>query len=147
MEDLLRRYGAEGYSVANDFAGGRILVQFRIPDSANPGAAIIPVRIPVEVQRIYHALYGVPMKYDYTRGARVHDPNGYDSKLMEKAERVAWRNLILWVEAQLSAATIGLQTVTEAFYAHAVIGPSGERAIDYVPSLVDSSRMLGAGKP
>ena len=51
---------------------------------------------------------------------------------MEQAERVAWRNLYLWIDAALSAATMGLQTITEAFFAHAVVGAGGERMIEVV---------------
>jgi hypothetical protein len=133
LEQMLRRYGAEGYSVAHNYALGKVLVSFLIPDSTAKGAAIVPVQVNVDVQGVYRALYGKPPH------------SGYDAKLMEKAERVAWRNLILWVDAQLSAATIGLQTITEGFLAHAVIGPNGERGADYLPHLLDSSRMLRAG--
>ncbi len=140
LEKLVRRYGADGYSVAHDYTRGVAIVSFVVPDSTAKDAARVPVKLHMDVQRIYHALYGVPKK-DY------RNPTGkYDSALMEKAERVAWRNLILWVDAQLSAATIGLQSVTEAFYAHVVIGPSGQRAIDYVPQLMDPTRQLTAGE-
>jgi hypothetical protein len=54
---------------------------------------------------------------------------------MLQAERVAWRNLVLWIDAALSAATVGVQTITEAFFAHTIVvddGGRAERMVDYV---------------
>ena len=38
----------------------------------------------------------------------------------------------MWVDAALSAATIGLQTITESFFAHAIANENGERMIDII---------------
>ena len=108
IEKLLKRYGATAYQVMEDYARGQISISFAIPNSGEKGAEVVPVRIPIEVQRIYHALYRVPMK-KYTK---EHDPKGYDAKKMAQSERVAWRNILLWIDAALSAASIGLQTIT-----------------------------------
>lgn len=145
LEKMLRRYGAEAYSVTEDYVSGRAEVRFLIPDSAEKGAVRVPIRIPIEVQKVYHALYGAPPKRDEWKRGKWVKAGTYDAKQMQQAERVAWRNLVLWVDAQLSAATIGLQTATEAFYAHAVIGPQGQRAIDYLPEIIDPSRLLASG--
>lgn len=130
IEKMLRRYGATAFQVSEDYASGRITLAFAIPNSAEKGADVVPVRIPIEVQRVYHALYGVPKK----RYTNEPDPKGYDANKMAQAERVAWRNLVLWLDAALSAATIGLQTITEAFFAHAMLGGDGRRAIDVAAS-------------
>lgn len=111
MEDLLRRYGAVGFGVQQEFSdtgvAEHITVQFIIPD--RPGSkARIPVAIPVNVIDVLNALYK-------TRA------NLRDRSQWERAERVAWRNLLLWVDSTLAAASIGLQSITEAFYAHNVI--------------------------
>jgi hypothetical protein len=97
------------------------------------------VKLPVRVRRIYDAMYGQPTTQQRIPDATshpfwraVHNPNGYEAKKLEQAERVAWRNLVLWVDAALSAAVAGMQTITEAFFAHAVVGPSGERMIEVV---------------
>lgn len=133
LEDLLRRYGCTAFAVTQDFEVRRVEVRFMVPDTTAAGAPAVQVRLPIDVRQVHIALFGTKHVRDAVRHAQL-----------DKAERVAWRNLILWVDAQLSAAAIGLQTVTEAFYAHAVIGPAGERAIDYVPTLMDT-RQLGAG--
>ena len=129
IEKMLRRYGAVGFAVQQEFdaagTGTRIVVQFVVPDSLEKNAGKVPVSLPVDVRRIYDALYGRPTRWaineETKRGGYVHNPNGYDAKKMMQAERVAWRNLLLWIDAALSAATAGLQTITEAFFAHTMV--------------------------
>jgi hypothetical protein len=135
VERLLVRYGASAFAVTHDYAGGALQVAFRIPDSAQRGAAQVPVQIPVSIKTVYAALYGDPP----TNRVR-HE------KQMLQAERVAWRNLVLWLTAALATATIGLQTVTEAFFAHARLGPNGERVIDWAWAALDPSRQLPGGR-
>jgi hypothetical protein len=148
LERMLRRYGAARFSTAEEYTTGRVVVMFSIPDSPEKGAKTVDVRFPVEVRRVYDRLFGRPEKWgrkpDGSAGY-VFDPNGYTEKGLAQAERVAWRNVILWVDAQLSAASVGIQTVTEAFIAHAALGPNGERLVDILPELLDPRRMLGSG--
>lgn len=121
IERTLRRYGASGFSVSQDYANHRVLVSFVVPNSPDKDALKVPVQLPVDVHRIYDALYGQPKRWDGSVRKDVHDPKGYDAKKLEQAERVAWRNLLLWIDAALSAAQAKLQTITEAFFAHAVV--------------------------
>ena len=137
VERLLRRYGAVGFATAVDIEKGEIRVDFVVPNSAAKDAPRVPVRLPVSIHRVYDSMYGRPMLWDYkqTPAKQVHDPKGYDAKRLIQAERVAWRNLVLWIDAALSAATIGVQTITEAFFAHTVVVDDGgrvERMMDYV---------------
>lgn len=147
LERMLRRYGADMFSTAQDYKLGRVVVMFQIPNSPAKGAKIVDVRFPVETRRVYDLLYGQPTIWDHKTHTRVPDANGYDVRKLEQAERVAWRNVILWVDAQLSAAAVGIQTVEEAFIAHVAIGPNGERLVDVLPDLLDARRMLGSGSP
>jgi hypothetical protein len=142
LEKMLRRYGAAGFSVAHDYAEHRVVLNLLLPDTPAKGAPRVPVRLPVSVRAVYDKLYGRPTKYDYTEKKYVYNATGYETKKLEQAERVAWRNLVLWVDAALSAATIGLQTITEAFFAHTIAGENGERMIDLVEQAQQS---LGQG--
>lgn len=143
VEKVLRRYGAVGFSVAREFTDAgllsRIVCEFIVPDTMQGGAApFVPVRLPVDVRRIYDALYGRPTRYDYDAQKRVHNPKGYFEHGMEQAERVAWRNLMLWIDAALSAVAAGLQTVIEAFLAHTLIVHENgrtERMADYIKNV------------
>lgn len=142
VERMLRRYGATGFQVAQDYANHRVVVTFIVPDSTVKGAPSVPVKLPVDIRRVYDALYGQPTKHNYATGKRVLDPSGYNAKRMEQAERVAWRHLVLWLDAALSAAVAGMQTITEAFFAHAVVGGGGERMIEVVEH---AQAQLGVG--
>ncbi len=130
LETLLRRYGASGLSIAQDYAAYTVTVTLILPDTLGKDAANVPVRFPVSILAVYHVLYGKP------RLAK------YDEKKLAQAERVAWRNILSWVDAQLAAAAIGIQTVTEAFFAHTVVGDHGERMADVVERY---QSQLGAG--
>ena len=46
------------------------------------------------------------------------------------------------MDAALSAASIGLQTITEAFFAHTVVGIGGERMVEVVGAY---QQQLGSG--
>lgn len=132
LEKMLRRYGAAGFSVAHDYAEHRVVISLILPDHPGKGAPRVPVKLPINIRFVYDALYGRPMKYDYTISKSVYHATGYEMKKLEQAERVAWRNLVVWVDAALSAATVGLQTITEAFFAHAIANENGERMIDVI---------------
>lgn len=125
LERMLRRYGASHFNTTQDFTTRRSSVTFVVPNGV--GSAQVPVRLYVETERVAKLLFG---KSFFTQAQ------------LERAERVAWRNLVLWVDATLSAAAIGMQTVTEAFFAHAVVGATGERMIELVEKTQQS---LGVG--
>ncbi len=125
---MLARYGVHGVSMSEDMRKGEIVVAFAVPDS--PGSKVtVPVRLPVSVNNVAMAMYG-----------KARNPPS-PAKL-EQAERVAWRHLVLWIDAALSASTTGLQTITEAFFAHTVVGDRGERMIEVVEQAQSS---LAAG--
>lgn len=142
VDKTLRRYGATAISVAEDIEARRVTVSFIVPDSHAKDAPSVPVKLPISVLTVYDALYGRPTKWDYQASRYVFNPKGYDAKKVAQAERVAWRNLLLWIDAALSAAALGLQTITEAFFAHAVVGASGERMIEVVDAY---QSQLGTG--
>jgi len=130
LERMLRRYGAQSFHVSHDFATRQASVTFVLPDDPKHPAAMIPVRLDIETTRVAKAMF-----------AR-ESWRGFTPTQLEQAERVAWRNLLLWVDAAMSAASIGLQTMTEAFFAHTVVGAAGERMLDVVGAYQGT---LGAG--
>ncbi len=62
----------------------------------------------------------------------------------ERAERVAWRNLVLWIDAALSATAAGLQTIEEAFFAHLLV--DNRRVIDIARGGELVYKQLGSGR-
>lgn len=127
VERMLRRYGASAFNVTQDFTTRRSSVSFVLPNDPAHASAQVPVRLQVETQRVARLLHG---KKEFTQAQ------------LDQAERVAWRNLVLWIDAALSAASIGMQTITEAFFAHTVVGVDGERMIDLVEKC---QQQLGSG--
>lgn len=120
IETMLRRYGALGYSFSYNAETGEARVEFVVPDSAAPNAPRIPVRIPVNTWDVYDALHGAPRRWNATERKHEPVPRPYGSawaepKKVQHAERVAWRNLVLWIDAALSAASIGLRTIAQTF--------------------------------
>lgn len=112
LEKLLRRYGASGFGFNSDYKEHLIRVTFRVPDT--PGSVtIVPVRLEISIEAIARALWPT---------TKVLSAWGW-----EQAERVAWRHLVLWVDAACSATNAGLQSMSEAFLAHALVkAPDGQ---------------------
>jgi|SRR3990167_3512561 len=142
LEKLLRRYGCSGFAVSNDYLEALITVSFRVPDGPGHDAPFIPVRLQVQTRLVYDALYGRPVSRKWDDDARKYrdewNPNGYSAQLLQHAERVAWRQLVLWVDAACSAANAGVQKMSEAFFAHTVVrGDDGDlrRVIELVDQL------------
>lgn len=138
VERVLRRYGARGFSYSQDYVSGKIAVSFVVPNSPVKDAHDVPVQLPIDTRAVYDRLYGRPMMWNGSTRTPVHNPKGYDVRKLEQAERVAWRHLVLWIDAALTAATAGFQTMTEAFFAHTVItdehGRRG-RLADYLDTI------------
>lgn len=119
VESLLRRYGCTKLQVMEDFSAGIFAVSFSLPDT--PGSLDdVPVRLEVRVDDVARAIQRT--------FKRPQNPEW----LREQSQRVAWRHLVLWLDAALSATTLGLQKVSEAFFAHIIVAKTGERMIDRV---------------
>lgn len=137
LEKVLRRYGATGFGVQSDYAAGTVRVFFRVPDE--PGqTATIPVRLEVDIRAVGALLNRGKKRRRYRRWT----PSGYVERKPEddlaQAERVAWRHLVLWVDAALSAAAAGVQKVSEAFLAQTLVrGDNGQvmRVIDQMDAV------------
>ena len=146
IETMLRRYGAVGFSFSQNIETGESVVEFIVPDSRAKGAPKIPVRIPVNAWDVYDALVGRPTVTRPGTGLYVGEgearrfvhaeydlaPRPYkdfDAKKYEQAERVAWRNMVLWIDAALSAATIGLRTIAQTFAADRLVTDDENRTM------------------
>lgn len=113
LERVLRRYGAFGFGVQSDFQAHVVRISFRVPDTPE-STVVVPIRLEVSIEAIARAL------------GFFDDGSEPTTEGWERAERVAWRHLVLWVDAAASATTAGLQTMSEAFLAHALVkSPDG----------------------
>lgn len=137
VEELLRRYGCSKMQITENYHEGLFAVAFALPDT--PGSNDhVPVRIEVKVSdvaRVVQKTFKTQKNADW---------------LNAQAQRVAWRHLVLWLDAALSAATLGLQRISEAFYAHIILD-GGQRLIERVTEQggaigINSVRLLGSGQ-
>lgn len=130
LERILQRYGCDAFGFSERYGSGEFEVWFRVPNS--PGeAAAIPVKLRVEVEKVRTAL----------------EDAGYLVK-NGQAERVAWRNLVLWVDAACSASAINLRPMAETFFADLVVTDEAGRNVrlfDHAGPM--AARLLTAGTP
>lgn len=135
FEDLLRRYGATGFTVSEDYASRTVVVAF----SLAVGGEQQEIRLPVSYTVVLRRLRQMP---EFVKKAGRY--NNREAWEQEQAARVAWRHLILWAEATLSAVDAGLYTLQEAFFAHTMIPTPGGGAMPAVDA-VNAIRRLTAG--
>lgn len=156
LERIITRYGCQSFSVQQDYQSNVTTVTFVVPDTLEKDAAHIPVQLEVSARAVYDAMFGQPVKRLWKDGGPVEEfnPNGYDQKKIEQAQRVAWRQVILWVDAALSAAAAGVQPISQAFFAQRLIQrPDGTmtRIVDHIQELtggnVGGFALLGSGSP
>lgn len=132
LETLLRRYGATGFTVSEDYESRTVVVVFFI--RPRPDTDPLEIRFPVSYKTVLDRLRRMN---EFTRKARGKGANR-DGWQHAQSERVAWRHLYLWADAALSAVDAGLYSLPEAFFAHAMIDAPGGvrvRAIDAVTAL------------
>jgi hypothetical protein len=122
LEEMLRKYGASGFTVSSDYASRTVVVAFMMPRTFQDPRDQVEIKIPISYVEVEKRLVKLP-------------GNGRKDSawLAAQSERVAWRQLYILCEAALMAAAIGLQTLEEAFFAHQMLSlPNGGtlRAID-----------------
>lgn len=146
LNRILARYGCTAFGYEADPEARETRITFRVPNA--PGShERVPVQLVVRVADVAVMLYGPTSKVRrYARGygsagcaAGEHWP-----KEWEQAERVAWRHLVLWVDAACTAAGAGLTTMAEAFHAHVLVrdqqGCVGRMA-DFARTLAEAGTM------
>ena len=117
IEQILRRYGASDFNFGSSWTDQMARISFRVPDI--PGSKmLVPVRLDVSIAQVGGALGFTVNSWGGKRESTKWE--------LEQAERVAWRHLVLWVDAACAAASAGLQTMSEAFLAHMLVkAPDG----------------------
>ncbi|HYL22454.1 MAG TPA: hypothetical protein VEU74_11885 [Gemmatimonadales bacterium] len=141
LERILRRYGAIDFQMGSNWEKRIAKVAFRVPDEPT-SKVMVPVRLEVSIEAV-----AVALGYTTGRYGRSATPTQHG---WEQAERVAWRHLVLWVDAACSAASAGLQKMSEAFLAHTLVrGDDGivVRVIDQLNQRGEWRALLPAGQP
>ena len=102
IQDLLGRGGAK--AVVIGYEGGTIdSVAFQLEAPGGKGGTI-QFKLPCRWRAVYKLIYG-------------RDPRAYaeHDRDVQKARRVAWRQVFRWVEAQLAMTRTGMTRLEEVF--------------------------------
>jgi hypothetical protein len=133
LEELLKRYGATGFTVSEDYESRTVAVVFFL--RARPDEDPIEIRLPIGYRQVLDRLRRMR---EFQTKCNARSSVVREEWAHDQAARVAWRHVYLWADAALSAVDAGLYSLPEAFFAHAMIdAPGGHRvrAIDAVTAL------------
>lgn len=104
LERILKRYGCAQFGFQQHYGSGVSRVTFTVSDDPSQPPTI-PVQLEINVNHVREALVAA----------------GYSNIAEGHAERVAFRNLVLWVDSACAAAAVGLRPMSEAFFADLVV--------------------------
>ena len=115
IEGILIRYGAT--AVLKEYTEGTIeAVSFRVKVGQNE----VPIRLPCRWQAISEIFVKRKAgKWNYIVGKEQR------KVIAEKARRVAWRQILRWVEAQMALVETSMVKVEEVFFPY-IMAPSGQ---------------------
>jgi len=131
IERILRRYDCRRVQWTDDFEDRMAAITFWLPSGA-------VARLQVSATQVYDRLWP----------DRLED-EPFDENKLTQAERVAWRNLVLLVDAAFAAVECGVRTIEETFLADLVIqGEDGHprRFIEDLDQHPWRERMLPPGR-
>src|SRR5947209_13252774 len=131
VTSLLVQSGARSITTEMDGNGRITGLRFSLMIKGCP--APVPFALPVRVEPVFTILNGRRKYYDQISNA---------AKDRAKAERVAWRQLLRWVQAQVAMIETGM-VVTEEVFMPYLIDPSGRTMFQALQE--SGMKMLSAG--
>jgi hypothetical protein len=134
ITNLLVRAGATQVSL--DYKDSKIVgMRFTYPVDGY----VVPFCLPVRVEPVFKVLNGRRTPDAWKRGNR----QDMAEKDREQAERVAWRQLLRWTEAQLAMIDTGMVKTEEVFLPYAWT-PGGRTLFEEFIATGSAARMLPA---
>jgi hypothetical protein len=109
---LVRRHGAVGFGVLEDYKSGMSTVQFALIQDGRH----VPISIPVNVKRVHELMYVRAPKHNDSVGVE-----GREQARLDQSERTTWRQLYLIIDATLTAHTLGVMPLSDSFLAHTMV--------------------------
>ena len=108
ITELLVRAGAA--QIAMDYSGQKIVgLMFSVPVSGRVEPYCY--KLPVRVDPVFRLLNGRRPESHWKRGNRKE----WADRDRDQAERVAWRQLLRWIQAQLAMIETGMAEILEVF--------------------------------
>lgn len=132
IEDVLTRYGADGFGVVMALNRARVEFTMTTPDT---GRLMIRMELTLPNPN--------DDEFRYTP-ARRHKRDDRDAqRAWEQACRSSWRALLLVVKAKLEAVEVGISTIEREFMANIVL-PNGQTMADQIiPQLPEAFESNG----
>ena len=131
---LLVRAGATQVSL--DYEGGKIAgMRFTYPVDGYP----VPFRLPVRTEPIFKIINGRRSPDTWNKFGR----KAMAAKDREQAERVAWRQLLRWIEAQIAMIETGMVKTDEVFLPY-VATATGQTLYEHFIETGAAARLLPA---
>ena len=132
LERILQRYGAFSYGVHQHWEDGYAAVTFSLPDPATG----VPLRVQLDVRPRLVASKLFPGQAWETLRERDQ----------AQAQRVAWRHLVLLVDAACLAAASGVRPMAHTFLAETLVQSRDGRTVQLVEAIQEEApRLLGPG--
>ncbi len=129
MAKLLRVFGASSFGTMEDFAAGKVIVQFE-----HRGR-----RVSIEASFWGYAA-AWKRAHPYTSRSR-RDRGRYEALALKRGEVAVWSILRDWLKGQLTAIEVGMQSFESAFLAQLTL-PTGETVMQ---RLVESKQLMLQG--
>lgn len=104
LEKILLRYGCARFGFQQDYGRDTARVTFVVADDPSLEPTI-PVQLEINIGDVEIAMKAA----------------GYTNLSEGQAARVAFRNLVLWVDSACAAAAVGLRPMSETFFADLVV--------------------------
>jgi hypothetical protein len=123
-------------SISTDYEGRRIV---GLEWVMKLGTGEVRFKMPARIDPVHKLLLT-----EAKRSSRWRDDERQKIELREKAERVAWRQLLRWVQAQMAMIDCGMSEMTEVFFPY-VQASNGETI--YALAKASQFKQLSAGKP
>jgi hypothetical protein len=102
---LLIETGAESITMDHDIGGQITGMRFTL----RVQNALVPFRLPLRVEPVYETLHNRRIKTQRWKA------DSFIERDREQAERVAWRQLLRWIQAQLAMIQTGMARSEELF--------------------------------
>lgn len=120
IEDALVRAGARGISKDFGASGEIVALTFSIPTEVG----VLAFSLPVRTGAVEKILLERRSSRQTVKSSRIAE------SIRHRAERIAWRHVLRWVEAQVAMIETGQSSASEIFLPFAIVGPGGRRVYD-----------------
>jgi hypothetical protein len=108
IQEVLGRYGAS--AIMTEYEGGEVkAISFRL----DIGDKQIPFRLPCRWEAIYEIFINRPRRKTISNNAAIN--------CQAQAKKVAWRQILRWVEAQLALTETNMVKIQEVFMPYVLI--------------------------